>query len=86
MRQRPAMQSGSDESITEMSVTTVAQMVMRFAQIIVFLRPIKSKSAPVRILPIPLQTESTPTSVTASDSAAPTESDKFFAELYYRIG
>ena len=52
-----------------------------FEQIIVFRRPMASKRAPVRIRPNPLQTESTPTRDTASDSGAFTDSARSLAKL-----
>ena len=62
-------------------VTAAAKMVRILAAIIVKRRPIASKSAPVIILPSPLQTASTPTSVVASAASAPTESARSRAKL-----
>ena len=62
-------------------VTDAAQIVRMFAQSMVFLRPIASKTAPVRMRPTPLQTERTPTKETASDSGADTESARSLAKL-----
>ena len=81
VRQSPAMQRGSEPTDTESKVMPAAQSVRTLASSIVLRRPITSNTAPVRIRPIPLQTESTPTSDTASDSAASTESARSFAKL-----
>ena len=66
---------------TEIKVTKAAQMVRTLAQIIVLRLPITSKTAPVKIRPKPLQTESTPTRDTASASGASTERAKSLAKL-----
>ena len=62
-------------------VTDAAQIVRTFAQSMVFLRPIASKTAPVIMRPIPLHTDSTPTKETANVSEALTDNARSFAKL-----
>ena len=66
---------------TASNVTPAAQMVRVLAHNMVFLRPMMSKTAPVRIRPKPLHTERTPTRVTARDSGAFTERARSLAKL-----
>ena len=75
------MHSGKELINVAKRVTDAAQIVRTFAQSIVFLRPIASKTAPVSMRPMPLQTERTPTKETARDSGADTESARSLAKL-----
>ena len=81
VRHRPAIQRGKEPIDTASKVTVAAQMVITLAQIIVLRRPMRSKMAPVRIRPRPLQTDKTPTRETARDSGAFTERAKSLAKL-----
>ena len=75
------IQSTKELDITAINVTRAAQIVKILAHIIVLRQPMTSNNAPVIILPIPLQTESTPTKETAKVSGAFTESAISFAKL-----
>ena len=75
------MQRGREPRTTETRVSPAATIESRFAAIIVKRLPAASKSAPVRILPRPLQAERTPTRVVASAAVAPVESERSFAKL-----
>ena len=75
------MHRGRELTDTAMSVVAAATIVKRFAQIIVLRQPITSKTAPVRIRPMPLQTERTPTRETAKASGALTDRERSFAKL-----
>ena len=81
VKHKPIMQSGREPMKTASKVTAEAKMVRILAHIMVLRRPMLSKSAPVRIRPKPLQTESTPTRETASDSGAFTERARSLAKL-----
>ena len=73
VRHKPAIHKGSDPIYTASNVMPAAPIVRPLAQSIVLRRPMMSKTAPVIILPMPLKTERTPTSVTARASDASTE-------------
>lgn len=75
------MHIGKELKTTERRVIPAATIESRFAAIMVNLLPAASKSAPVRILPSPLQADRTPTSVVASAALAPVESARSFAKL-----
>ena len=67
--------------LTAKRVTPAAKIVRTPAEIIVNLRPRLSKTAPVIILPSPLHTARTPTSVVARLACAPTERARSRAKL-----
>ena len=81
VRHTPIMQRGSAFIDTASNVTAAAQIVRIFAQIIVLRHPIISKTAPVRMRPRPLHTESIPTRETARVSGAFTDRARSFAKL-----
>ena len=81
VRHKPVMHSGREPMDTANSVTPAAQMVRPLAHSIVLRRPMESKSAPVKIRPIPLHTDRTPTKETARDSGASTDRAKSLAKL-----
>ena len=81
VRHRPAMQRGRDPMETAKRVTAAAQMVRALDHSMVLRRPMASKSAPVRMRPMPLHTDSKPTRETASDSGALTERARSLAKL-----
>ena len=62
-----------------------AIIVRMFAEIIVVFLPNLSKRIPVRIRPMPLKTESTPTSVVAREGAASTDSIRSLAKLITQL-
>mgnify|MGYP002508518557 CR=1 FL=1 len=81
VRHRPAMHSGREPMDTASSVMAAAKMGKILAQSMVLRRPMASKRVPVRILPRPSQTDSTPTRETANASGAFTERAKSLAKL-----
>ena len=70
------MQRGREERIADKRVTPAATIVKTVAMSMVFFLPRKSKRAPVKILPSPLQTAKTPTREVATETEASTESAK----------
>ena len=81
VRHKPAIQSGREPMDTASNVTAAAQMVSMLAHNMVLRRPMESKSAPVRMRPMPLHTDRTPTKETAKDSGASTDKARSFAKL-----
>ena len=81
VRHTPTIHNTREFTLTDTSTTAAAAMVSILAHSIVFLRPILSKSEPVRMRPKPLHTDSTPTRETANDSGAFTDSAKSLAKL-----
>ena len=75
------MHSTKELTDTAVRVTVAAQIVKIFAEIIVLRQPITSKTAPVRMRPRPLHTESMPTRDTAKASGALTDRARSFAKL-----
>ena len=80
-RQSDIIKRGRDDSFTATREERAANAVKMFAEIMVFLLPAASYKAPVRILPTPLNTERTPTSVVAIFSGEPTKSARSRAKL-----
>ena len=79
VRQRPTMQRILEPVTIDSSVIIAAELVMTLAIIMVLRRPSLSNITPVATRPRPLQTESKPTSVVATETLKHRESAKSLA-------